>query len=142
MSGRKSMKTALFLLLSFLALCFPALAVGAEEKPVVLLIARGETTVGGQATLKVEIEKQVDTIIDRLNALGYAVDVASESGELIQAGESTLKVDKKLADVEVQNYVGVIIPCMGEKEGAIPQRAVKIVQDMYSRRLLRIVASR
>ena len=127
------MKTVLVLLLSLLALCIPVLTGSSQEKPVVLLIARGESTAMGEVALKFEIEKEVNTIINKLNSLGYAVEVASESGKLIQAGGSKLPVDKKLADVQVQNYVGVIIPCMGEVQNAIPKGSVKIVQDLYNR---------
>jgi putative intracellular protease/amidase len=125
-------KSLLVLPLLLLGLCLPSLA---DDKPVVLLIARGETTVGGAATLKYEIDKEVSAIISKLNAFGYAVDVASESGKLIQAGESTLTVGAKLADVQVDRYAGVIIPCMGEREGAVPQQAVKIVQDLNAKNL-------
>ncbi len=52
---------------------------------------------------------------------------------LIQAAGSTLKVDKKLADVQVTHYAGVIIPCMTTIN--VPPSAVKIVEDMHSRNL-------
>ena len=103
-----------------------------KNKPVVLLIARGEAPVAGETSLKIAIDKEANTIIGKLNGLGYAVEVASEDGKDIQAAGSTLKVDKKLADVQVTDYVGVIIPCMTSGNF---KSGLKIVQDMQSRNL-------
>ena len=128
-------------LAALLALGMTTGAVAAEQqygpgvthnKPVVLLIARGEATAGGEPSLKIAIDKEANAIIGKLNGLGYTVEVASEDGKNIQAGGSTLKVDKKLADVQVTDYVGVIIPCMSS--GNILS-GLKIVQDMHSRNL-------
>jgi len=83
--------------------------------------------------VKIGIDREAGMIIGKLNAYGYAVDVATADGKDIQAGGSTLKVNRKLADVEVDRYVGVIIPCMSA--GGAPAEAVKIVQEMQSRNL-------
>jgi len=123
------MKTLLVILLSALSLCVSALPGNAQDKPAVLLIARGEASPGGERALKTDIDKEANTIIDRLHALGYAVDVASESGNPIQAGGSELKVNMKLSDVQVQRYIGVIIPCMAQPHDTIPPEAVKILQE-------------
>jgi len=122
----KCVKSILVLLLSVVGLAIPLSSVSAQDKPVVLLIARGADPPQGEASLKVAIDKEVSAIISKLNALGYAVDVASEDGKDIAAQGSTLKVDKKLADVQPANYVGVIVPCMVHVN--VPPDAVKIVQ--------------
>jgi hypothetical protein len=124
-------KLAKVLLLSIVGLAAPLSSGSAQDKPVVLLIVRSENPYAGQASLKVAIDKEAGTIIGKLNALGYGVDVASEDGKDIHAGGSTLRVDKKLADVEVTHYAGAIIPCMTTSD--FPSSAVKIVKDMHSR---------
>jgi len=129
----KYVKPVLVLLLAVLGLCVPLPAGSAEDRPVVLMIARGAAPYDGERSLKVAIDKEANAIIDKLNGLGYIVEVASVDGKDIQAAGSTLKVDKKLADVQVAHYVGVIIPCMTTIY--VPQSAVKIVQDMHSRNL-------
>jgi len=118
------------------------------EKPTVLVIVRGETAVnlgvmignkvnpiGNSISLGIMIEKEVAPMINKLEEAGYAVVVASESGANIRAGGAGLTVDEKLADVHVQDYVGVIIPCMAEMPDAIPKKAVEIVQAAYKRNL-------
>lgn len=129
----KFVKSFLVLLLSIVGLAIPLSAKSAQDKPVVLLIARGDNPPQGEASLKIAIDKEVNTIISKLSGLGYAVDIASEDGKDITAAGSTLKVDKKLADVQAANYVGVVIPCMVQVY--VPTAAVKIVQDMQSKNL-------
>jgi putative intracellular protease/amidase len=118
------------------------------DKPAVLLIVRGETTVnlglmmgkdvypiGNSISLGMMIEKEVTPIVNKLNEAGYAVVIASESGASIRAGGAELNVDKKLADVQIQDYVGVVIPCMAEMPNAIPKKAVEIIQSAHTRNL-------
>ena len=107
------------------------------EKPTVLMTARGETApqIVGIYGLQLEIQREEIPMLHKLNNAGYAVVIASESGAKIMAGQAELNVDKKLSDVEVQDYVGVIVPCMGEVAGAIPQKAVQIIQNAYRRNL-------
>ncbi len=53
----------LVLLLSILCLSIPQPAASAEDKPVVLMIARGDAPVAGETSLKVAIDKEANTII-------------------------------------------------------------------------------
>ena len=129
----KFVKSVLVLLLSIVGLAIPLSSASAQDKPVVLMIARGADPPQGEASLKIAIDKEVSAIISKLNALGYAVDVASDDGKDIIVQGSTLKVDKKLSDVEAANYVGVIVPCMVHVN--VPPDAVKILQNMQSRNL-------
>ena len=83
----------------------------AQDRPVVLLIARGDNPPLGEASLKVAIDKEVNTIITKLNGLGYATDRRlSEDGKDIAAAGSTLKVNKKLSDVQDSNYMVLLYP--------------------------------
>ena len=129
----KFVKSLLVLLLLVVGLATPLSAVSAQDKPIVLLIARGADPPQGEASLKFAIDNEVAAIVSKLNAAGYAVEVATEDGKDITAQGSMLKVDKKLADVQPTNYVGVIVPCMVHVN--VPADAVKIVLDMQSRNL-------
>jgi hypothetical protein len=123
----------LVLLVSTLGLFFATSDAKAEDRPAVLLIARGDSPRTEENGLKIGIDVEVHSIISKLYAFGYAVDVASESGKDINIEGSTLKVDKKLADVQVEHYVGVIIPCMTTISLSVP--AITIVRDMHARNL-------
>jgi putative intracellular protease/amidase len=131
------MKRRLLLFAATVLLSIPLVVGGAGEKPVVLLIARGETAAQavGVAGLELEMQKEVIPMVSKLNEAGFSVEIASASGATIKAGQSELKVDKKLADVNIQDYVGIIIPCMGEIPRAIPQKAVEIIKTANSRNM-------
>jgi putative intracellular protease/amidase len=98
----------------------------ASKRPLVLLIAR-ETS----DNMTLMIEKEVKPIIQKLTEAGYAVTVASESGTKLKTENAQLEVNKKLSNVTVKDYVGVVVPCMaaGGTEKEIPQSAVQIVAD-------------
>jgi len=53
-----------------------------------------------------------------LEEAGFEVLVATASGEPIKARTTELIPDLKLADVKVNDYVGIIMPCMAK--GAVP----------------------
>ena len=131
------MKRLMVLLAIIAILGLGSTASVAAQKSAVLLIARGETATRavGVAGLELEIQKEVIPMVSKLNAAGFAVEIASMSGAAIKAGQSELRVDKKLADVNIQDYVGIIIPCMGEIPRAIPPEAVEIIKTANSRNM-------
>jgi hypothetical protein len=65
----KHVKYILVLLLSILGLSMPIPAGSAEERPVVLMIARSAAPYDGERSLKVAIDKEDNAIIDKLNGL-------------------------------------------------------------------------
>ena len=58
------------------------------------------------------LTKEVGVMVDMLEKAGYKVVVASASGQPITGGATTLKPDLKLADVNVDDYAGIVLPCM------------------------------
>ena len=71
----------------------------------------------------------------RMLTLGwkFPASLAAESGQPITGSATTLKPDMKLSDVKLENYVGVILPCMAAGSDPtsiqIPPEAVKIVKQ-------------
>jgi putative intracellular protease/amidase len=49
-----------------------------------------------------------------LEEAGFKVIVATISGETIESTQFRLKTDKKLSDVNVNEYAGIIMPCMAQ----------------------------
>jgi len=98
----------------------------ASKRPLVLLIVR-ETS----DNMTLMIEREVKPIIQKLTEAGYAVTVASESGTKLKTEKAQLEVKKKLSNIKVKDYVGVVVPCMaaGGTEKETPQDAVRIVAD-------------
>jgi putative intracellular protease/amidase len=131
------MEKRLVLLVAILAVCMPLMAGAAPGKQAVLLIARGETTVQdiGISGLRLMIQEEVMAMVHQLEEAGYAVVIASASGQKIKAGDIELNVDKKFADIDVQDYVGIVVPCMGEADHAIPPKAVELIRAAYARNI-------
>lgn len=79
----------------------------------VLLVA--DERLEGEA-MKLFITEEVNVMVDMLEMAGYEAVVASPSGEPIVADTATLTPDMKLADVNADDYVGFVFPCMGQPD--------------------------
>ena len=73
----------------------------------VLLIAQEQSK-----DMELMLTKEVGVMVDMLEKAGYKVVVASALGQPITGGATTLKPDLKLADVNVDDYAGLVLPCM------------------------------
>jgi putative intracellular protease/amidase len=81
---------------------------GAQSIPQVLMIPRE----GISANLDLMLSKQVAVMTELLQKAGFKVVVASVSGEPLEGVIYKLKPDLKLTGVKVDDYAGVILPCM------------------------------
>ena len=94
-----------------LVLGFSSCANGNKER--LLLFIRH----GGSADIEFMVQQEVGVMISMLEEAGFKVIVATDSGEPIKdfSGKSKLlKPDLKLADVRINDYVGIIMPCMAK----------------------------
>lgn len=80
----------------------------AEQNSKVLMIVKENSE---EAELM--LTKEVGVMTDMLEQAGFEVVVATASGQPMVAGAATVKADLKLEDVNIADYSGVIIPCMG-----------------------------
>jgi putative intracellular protease/amidase len=105
----------------------PAAAPSVAGMPKVLLIARE-----GGIQPELMLTKEVNVMLDMLEKAGLKVFVATDSGQPIAGSTTTLKPDLKLSDVKVEDYAGVILPCMAAggapDSDRIPPDAVEIVK--------------
>ena len=85
-------------------------AQASEQKPKVLLFIRKGTSDDVEFMLK----EEVGVMTSMLEEGGFEVLVATASGEPIKAQTTELIPDLKLADVKVNDYVGIIMPCMAK----------------------------
>jgi len=79
----------------------------AENAPKVLLFIRE-----GSADLEYMLNKEVGVMKDTLERSGYRVVIATVDGSSFSAGSVKVQTDLKLADVDVTEYAGIILPCM------------------------------
>ena len=100
-------RIALLVLAALTAL--PALAppAVAEEAPKVLMIVRD-----GSRDLELMLTEEVGVMKERLEAAGYDVVVATESGEGMRAGSASMDSDLAIRDAEDTAFVGLALPCM------------------------------
>jgi len=104
------MKRFIFLGL-VLVLGFSSYANGNKEE--VLLFIRH----GSSMDIDFMVEQEIGVMMSMLEEAGFKVIVATDSGEPIKdrSGKSKiLKPDLKLADVKINDYVGIIMPCMAK----------------------------
>jgi putative intracellular protease/amidase len=105
----------------------PPTAAPLTVTPKVLLIVRE-----GGIQPELMLTKEVNVMLDMLEKAGLKVLVATDSGQPIAGSTTTLKPDLKLSDVKVEDYAGVILPCMAAGSAPdsdrIPPDAVEIVK--------------
>ena len=66
----------------------------------------------GSADLEFMLKKEVMVMKGTLEQSGYKVVVATLDGSDFSAGSVTVKADIRLAEAEVDDYAGFILPCM------------------------------
>jgi len=85
-------------------------AQASEHKPKVLLFIRK----GICHDIELMLTQEVGVMTSMLEETGFEVIVATASGEPIKAQTTELIPDLELADVKVNDYVGIIMPCMAK----------------------------
>ena len=79
----------------------------AQERKV-LLVTKDEES----ADLDLMLTEEVGVMQAMLQEAGFTVVVASPSGEPIAGEKTSLTPDMKIEDVEIEDYAGVIMPCL------------------------------
>jgi putative intracellular protease/amidase len=105
---RKKMNRISIMVAILLSLVMISAIAEAQSISQVLMIPRE----GKSANLDLMLSKQVGVMTELLQKAGFKVVVASVSGEHLQGVAYELKPDLKLTEVKLDDYAGVIIPCM------------------------------
>jgi putative intracellular protease/amidase len=75
------------------------------------------------------LNQEVGVMVELLGKADFKVVTASVSGTPISDGKMTLKPDLKLADVKIEDYAGVIVPCMARNlEEKIPAEVTEVIK--------------
>jgi len=126
------MKRILFVMAVLLSLVMVSAIAGAETIPQVLMIPRE----GKSSNLDLMLSRQVFIMIEMLQKAGFKVVVASVSGQPLEGVVHKLNFDLKLAEVNIDDYVGLILPCMavGQFPGpSISSAIVSIVKKAVAK---------
>jgi putative intracellular protease/amidase len=97
------------LLIGILLCAFTLPCAFAPNTPKVLLFMRNAQKSGD---LEYMLKKEVGVMKDTLEKSGYKVVVATLDGASVTAGSTTVTADIKLADANVADYAGFILPCL------------------------------
>ncbi len=91
-------------------LLMPLCAQASEQESKVLLFIRK----GFCYDTELMLNKEVYVMTGMLEEAGFEIIVATASGEIIEARTTKLIPDLELANVKVNDYVGIIMPCMAK----------------------------
>jgi putative intracellular protease/amidase len=97
----------LFIIIS-IALMMP-MRVGCQQKGKVLLLAREHSS-----DMEFMLTQEVKVMIELIEAAGFQVIVANSTGRAIVTRSITLTANCRYSDVDLRDYVGIIVPCMAE----------------------------
>ena len=101
-----------FIILGLVLVLGISLHANGNKERVLLFIRHG-----GSADIEYMVQQEVGVMMRMLEEAGFKVIVATDSGEPIKdliTKSKLLKPDLKLADVRINDYVGIIMPCMAK----------------------------
>jgi len=104
----------------------------ANDTPKVLLFMRNAQSSGD---LEYMLKKEVGVMKDTLERSGYKVVIATLDGSSFSAGSTTVKADIKLAEANVADYAGLILPCLAVPsvpEPEVSPEAIALVKGAIS----------
>lgn len=102
--------------------------VNAGDAPTVLVFVRD-----GSRDLELMLTKEVGVMQAMLESAGFAVDVATATGQPMVADTVTLTPTVALKDVEISAYAGVVLPCMAPAPGfTLPDEVDALMRQAVS----------
>jgi len=113
--------------LFFVFMLFSILISWTKDAPKVLLFIRD----GSGKRLEFMLTKEVSAMREIIEQSGFEVIIATVSGEVIKADSSIVTPHIRSGEVNVDDYVGFIFPCMASD--SIPQEAVALVKKVVSK---------
>lgn len=106
-----------------MTLTSPALF-GSDDDTVIMFVR------DGSRNLELMLDEEVLVMKNMLEQSGYAVEIATVSGENLKAGEVELAVDHKVSEVSMAEYEAVVLPCMAPVPGSeMDTDAVQLVRQ-------------
>lgn len=107
-------RTRLLTLMGLASLALPVFQPASAQTGKVLLMAKD----GESADLDYMLTNEVNVMTKMLEEAGFEVMVASPSGQTLTGEAQTLSPDLRLADVSMNEFDGIIMPCMAMSEEA------------------------
>ena len=121
-------KISIFVVMVILAGVISFSAFGESDSKVLMIIREGPSH---DPDLMIKME--VGTMMLLLKKAGFGVDVTSLSGQDFSGCSQKIEKILKLSEIKLEDYVGVIIPCMGIPEAIVSPEMVTTVKDIQAK---------
>jgi len=96
---------------------------GQSAKKVLMFLRDGESS-----TLDLMLNMEVGTMTMLLKKAGFQVDVASSSGGPFSGPHEKIEKVMKLSEIKLDDYMGIIIPCLNKMKGTATPEAVAVIK--------------
>lgn len=87
------------------------------KQKVFMYVTEGSRELELMLTAEVHVMRQI------LEEAGYSVDIATSGNQVMKSETVTLEPTVNLADIHIDDYAGVILPCMAPAPGTAPPPA-------------------
>ena len=105
-------------------LAFLAPIAGADEQKIFMYVRDGSRDLDRMLVREVGVMRQM------LEDAGYAVDIATPRDEVLATETLALTPTVKLTDVRIEEYAGLVLPCMAPASGHdMPARVDELVAE-------------
>jgi putative intracellular protease/amidase len=95
-----------------------------QESKILMVVKEGPSL-----DLELMLTAEVEVMRNILESSGFEVVVASSSGQPLVAGGTTVTPDIRLADADMDDYAGIILPCMATEDEASFPEAEALVRE-------------
>jgi putative intracellular protease/amidase len=121
----KMRKISILLVMVILAgvISFSSQAFGQGGSKVLMFLRDGESY-----DLDLMLKMEVGTMTMLLKKAGFQVDVASSSGQPLAGPHEKIEKVMRLSEVKLDDYMGIIIPCLNIRKGTVTPEAVEVVK--------------
>jgi putative intracellular protease/amidase len=102
---------------------FSSQAFGQGGSKVLMFLRDGESY-----DLDLMLKMEVGTMTMLLKKGGFQVDVASSSGQPLAGPHEKVEKVMRLSEIKLNDYMGIIIPCLNIRKGTVTPEAVEVVK--------------
>ena len=95
-----------------------------QESKVLMVVKEGPSL-----DLELMLTAEVEVMRNILEGSGFEVVMASPSGQPLVAGGTTVTPHIRLADADMDDYAGIILPCMAMEDEASMPEAEALVRE-------------
>ncbi len=117
--------------LLFFTFIFLSVSAFATDQPRILLLMTRE----GSEQMDLMLTKEVAVMRQMMADAGFLVVTASLTRSPLIGNESSLIIDQKVEDIRLDDYSGVMIPCLAQPFAITDASVLSLVQEVVKRNM-------